>query len=98
MRQREHWSEREICSVLGEVGLCARDYIERDVDASLSGGESKRIEIATVLSRENAKILVFDEPEAGIDLWSLQVLLTRSKNLKTKAEILACNIAPRTYT
>ena len=59
-------SEREICSVLGEVGLCARDYIERDVDASLSGGESKRIEIATVLSRENAKILVFDEPEAVI--------------------------------
>ena len=57
-------SEREICSVLGEVGLCARDYIERDVDACLSGGESKRIEIATVLSRENAKILVFDEPDA----------------------------------
>ena len=68
-------SEREICSVLGEVGLCARDYIERDVDASLSGGESKRIEIATVLSRENAKILVFDEPEAGIDLWSFQNLI-----------------------
>lgn len=79
-------SEREICSVLGEVGLCARDYIERDVDASLSGGESKRIEIATVLSRENAKILVFDEPEAGIDLWSFTSLIDAFQNLKTKAE------------
>ena len=75
-------SEREICSVLGEVGLCARDYIERDVDASLSGGESKRIEIATVLSRENAKILVFDEPEAGIDLWSFTSLIDAFQKLK----------------
>ena len=77
-------SEREICSVLGEVGLCARDYIERDVDASLSGGESKRIEIATVLSRENAKILVFDEPEAGIDLWSFTGLIKVFEELKSK--------------
>ena len=78
-------SEREICSVLGEVGLCARDYIERDVDASLSGGESKRIEIATVLSRENAKILVFDEPEAGIDLWSFTSLIDAFQKLKNES-------------
>lgn len=78
-------SEREICSVLGEVGLCARDYIERDVDASLSGGESKRIEIATVLSRENSKILVFDEPEAGIDLWSFTSLIDAFQKLKNES-------------
>ena len=78
-------AEREICSVLGEVGLCARDYIERDVDASLSGGESKRIEIATVLSRENAKILVFDEPEAGIDLWSFTSLIDAFQKLKNES-------------
>ena len=69
-------SEREICSCTSVKSVFdARDYIERDVDASLSGGESKRIEIATVLSRENAKILVFDEPEAGIDLWSFTSLI-----------------------
>lgn len=61
-------------------------------------GESKRIEIATVLSRENAKILVFDEPEAGIDLWSFTSLIDAFQNLKRKRKILACNIAPRTYT
>lgn len=57
------------CEYLSKVGLCARDYINRDVDASLSGGELKRIEIATVLAR-NTALSVFDEPEAGIDLWS----------------------------
>lgn len=75
-------SEREICTVLGEVGLCAKDYEDRDVDASLSGGESKRIEIATVLMREDAKILVFDEPEAGIDLWSFTSLIEAFERLK----------------
>ena len=59
-----------ICGILGDVGLCAREYMNREADASLSGGESKRIEIATVLARKNASMLVFDEPEAGIDLWS----------------------------
>ena len=59
----------EACSYLSEVGLCARDYINREVNASLSGGELKRIEIATVLAR-GTKLSVFDEPEAGIDLWS----------------------------
>ncbi|MFZ3131999.1 MAG: ATP-binding cassette domain-containing protein [Desulfosporosinus sp.] len=62
-----------ICDLLYHVGLCAQDYLERDVDSSLSGGEMKRIEIATVLAR-NLKIAIFDEPEAGIDLWSFQKL------------------------
>ena len=64
----------EACSYLSEVGLCARDYIHREVNASLSGGELKRIEIATVLAR-GARLSVFDEPEAGIDLWSFQNLI-----------------------
>lgn len=64
----------EACSYLSEVGLCARDYINREVNASLSGGELKRIEIATVLAR-GTKLSVFDEPEAGIDLWSFQSLI-----------------------
>ena len=59
----------EACEYLSEVGLCARDYINREVNASLSGGELKRIEIATVLARRSP-VTVFDEPEAGIDLWS----------------------------
>jgi len=57
------------CSLLTKVGLCAKDYIDREVDTSLSGGEVKRIEIATILAR-NSQLMIFDEPEAGIDLWS----------------------------
>lgn len=67
-------SVNEACAYLSEVGLCARDYIGREVNASLSGGELKRIEIATVLAR-NTKLAIFDEPEAGIDLWSFQNLI-----------------------
>ena len=67
-------SVSDACSYLSEVGLCARDYIHREVNASLSGGELKRIEIATVLAR-HARLTVFDEPEAGIDLWSFQNLI-----------------------
>lgn len=67
-------SVTEACSYLSEVGLCARDYISREVNASLSGGELKRIEIATVLAR-GTKLSVFDEPEAGIDLWSFNNLI-----------------------
>ena len=63
----------DACAFLSEVGLCARDYINREVNASLSGGELKRIEIATVIARKT-KLSVFDEPEAGIDLWSFQNL------------------------
>ena len=62
------------CTYLSEVGLCAKDYINREVNASLSGGELKRIEIATVIAR-GTRISVFDEPEAGIDLWSFQNLI-----------------------
>ena len=62
------------CDYLSRVGLCAREYINREVNASLSGGELKRIEIATVLAR-SAKLTIFDEPEAGIDLWSFQNLI-----------------------
>ena len=64
----------EACEYLSEVGLCARDYINREVDASLSGGELKRIEIATIIAR-STELSVFDEPEAGIDLWSFNSLI-----------------------
>ena len=62
-------NEAQLCEILGRVGLCARDYIDREVNATLSGGEIKRIEIATVLARHTS-LSIFDEPEAGIDLWS----------------------------
>ncbi|MBR6101046.1 MAG: ATP-binding cassette domain-containing protein [Ruminococcus sp.] len=74
--------DREICEVLGKVGLCANEYIDRTIDASLSGGEAKRIEIATVLAKKDAKVLVFDEPEAGIDLWSFSNLIEAFERLK----------------
>ncbi|MGN1081832.1 MAG: ABC transporter ATP-binding protein [Acutalibacteraceae bacterium] len=64
----------DACRYLSEVGLCARDYIDREVNSSLSGGELKRIEIATILAR-GTKLSVFDEPEAGIDLWSFNNLI-----------------------
>ena len=67
-------SMSEACDYLSQVGLCARDYINREVNASLSGGELKRIEIATVLAR-GTKVSLFDEPEAGIDLWSFGNLI-----------------------
>ena len=66
--------ENQLCDILGSVGLCARDYLDREVNATLSGGEMKRIEIATVLAR-NTDLSVFDEPEAGIDLWSFKSLI-----------------------
>ena len=67
-------SMAEICNMLSEVGLCARDYVNREVNASLSGGELKRIEIAMIMAR-GTKVSIFDEPEAGIDLWSFQNLI-----------------------
>ena len=73
----------EACEYLSEVGLCARDYINREVNASLSGGELKRIEIATVLAR-GTKLSLFDEPEAGIDLWSFNNLIKVFENLYAK--------------
>ena len=75
----------EACSYLTQVGLCARDYLSRDVDASLSGGEVKRIEIATVLAR-GAKLMIFDEPEAGIDLWSFARLTETFRDLHERKD------------
>ena len=66
--------EESLCAILSKVGLCAREYIDREVDGSLSGGEIKRIEIAMVLARQTS-LSIFDEPEAGIDLWSFSSLI-----------------------
>ena len=76
-------SEQELCDLLGKVGLCAQEYVDRELDASLSGGEIKRIEIASVLAR-GAKLSIFDEPEAGIDLWSFARLVETFEELRSK--------------
>lgn len=75
----------EACSYLTKVGLCARDYLDRDVDTSLSGGEVKRIEIASILAK-NAELMLFDEPEAGIDLWSFAKLTETFRLLQSKGK------------
>lgn len=82
-------SVSEACQYLSEVGLCAKDYINREVDGSLSGGELKRIEIAMINAR-GTKLSIFDEPEAGIDLWSFNNLIQvfRSMYERTKGMIL----------
>ena len=77
---REGLTHDEECQFLTRVGLCAADYIDRGVDASLSGGEVKRIEIATILAR-NSGLMIFDEPEAGIDLWSFARLTETFRQL-----------------
>lgn len=74
-------NQAELCDLLGKVGLCTRDYIDREVNGALSGGEIKRIEIATVLARGTA-YSIFDEPEAGIDLWSFTGLIKVFEELK----------------
>ena len=66
---RDKLTKDQCCAYLTKVGLCANDYLDREVDVSLSGGEVKRIEIATILARRGS-LMIFDEPEAGIDLWS----------------------------
>ena len=71
------------CEYLTNVGLCSREYLNREVDASLSGGEVKRIEIATLMARE-LEVAIFDEPEAGIDLWSFSVLGKTFKNMSKR--------------
>ena len=76
-------SHDKACSYLTQVGLCARDYLNRDVDTSLSGGEVKRIEIATLLAK-NSRLMIFDEPEAGIDLWSFARLTETFRELHKK--------------
>ena len=82
-------SVAEACSYLSEVGLCAKDYVNREVDGSLSGGELKRIEIAMINAR-GTKLSVFDEPDAGIDLWSFNNLIQVFRNMyeKTKGTIV----------
>ena len=77
----------ELCDFLSLVGLCAKDYINRPLDDKLSGGELKRIELAMVLSRKT-KINIFDEPEAGIDLWSFENLTSLFENLKGATNII----------
>ena len=79
----EAMSVSRACAYLSEVGLCAKDYINREVNASLSGGELKRIEIATVMIR-GTKLSIFDEPEAGIDLWSFQNLIQVFEKMHAK--------------
>lgn len=76
-------SLNEACAYLSEVGLCAKDYIDRELNSSLSGGEIKRIEIATILAR-GSKFSVFDEPEAGIDLWSFRSLIRVFEKMQKK--------------
>ncbi len=82
-------SVNDACAILSEVGLCARDYIDREVNASLSGGELKRIEIAMIIAR-GTKLSIFDEPEAGIDLWSFNSLIKVFENMyeQNKGSIL----------
>lgn len=79
---------KRCCELLSNVGLCAQEYIHREIDATLSGGEMKRIEIASVLAKKH-KICIFDEPEAGIDLWSFSMLVKRFEQIhKEKKESL----------
>lgn len=75
----------EVCNYLSEVGLCARDYVSREVNASLSGGELKRIEIAMAMAR-STELTLFDEPEAGIDLWSFSNLITVFEKMHEKID------------
>lgn len=78
-------SEPECCKLLSSVGLCAKEYITREIDGTLSGGEMKRLEIATVLARPH-KLCIFDEPEAGIDLWSFSMLIQQFEKIHNKKE------------
>lgn len=82
---KESLDPGEGCRYLTQVGLCADDYIDREVDASLSGGEVKRIEIATILARQSG-LMIFDEPEAGIDLWSFARLTETFDTIHKKGD------------
>lgn len=78
-------TDHALCNLLGTVGLCTADYVDREINQSLSGGEIKRIEIASVLARRS-KMMVFDEPEAGIDLWSFTQLVQVFETIKQKED------------
>ncbi len=84
----EDLPEHVCCGLLSSVGMCAGEYLDREVDATLSGGERKRVEIATVLAK-NHKLCIFDEPEAGIDLWSFSMLVDEFERIhREKKETL----------
>ncbi len=78
-------TEKECCAYLSRVGLCSAEFVKRELDASLSGGEMKRIEIASLMARE-PELAIFDEPEAGIDLWSFSMLVETFKNMQKKSK------------
>lgn len=81
----ENLPEQVCCRMLSSVGLCAREYLKREIDGTLSGGEMKRIEIATVLAKTH-KLCIFDEPEAGIDLWSFSMLVQQFEKIHEKKD------------
>jgi len=81
LSSKKKYSINEACEILSTVGLCANSYVDREVNASLSGGELKRIEIASVITR-GSKLTIFDEPEAGIDLWSFNNLIKVFNNMR----------------
>lgn len=85
LASNEELKEEVCCDFLSEVGLCSKDYLNREVDSTLSGGEMKRIEIASLLARK-LKLGIFDEPEAGIDLWSFAKLVETFKELHDKSD------------
>lgn len=78
-------TEKECCAYLSRVGLCSAEFVKRELDASLSGGEMKRIEIASLMAR-TPELAIFDEPEAGIDLWSFSMLVETFKNMQKKSK------------
>ena len=78
-------TKKEACDILSKVGLCAKEYVDREINSSLSGGELKRIEIATVAVR-NSKLTIFEEPEAGIDLWSFNNLIKIFEDMREKTK------------
>ena len=84
---KEKLTKDQCCQYLTRVGLCANDYLEREVDVSLSGGEVKRIEIATILARQGS-LMIFDEPEAGIDLWSFARLTETFEQIHHRATMI----------
>ncbi len=85
LSEGKNLNKMEACNILSKVGLCAKEYVDREVNNSLSGGELKRIEIASVAVR-NSKLTIFDEPEAGIDLWSFQNLIKIFEEMREKTK------------
>lgn len=82
---KKNLTKKEACDILSKVGLCAKEYVDREVNSSLSGGELKRIEIATVAVRDS-KLTIFDEPEAGIDLWSFKSLIKVFESIRKETK------------